>query len=44
MNINDNLSNINNTGCAAPVQAQGMKLPKFNLTSFKGSFEINNIH
>ena len=34
--INDNLSNVNNTSCAAPVKAQGMKLPKFNLTSFNG--------
>ena len=23
--INDNLSNVNNTSCAAPVKAQGMK-------------------
>ena len=28
--INDNLSNVNNTSCAAPVTAQRMKLPKFN--------------
>ena len=34
--INDNLSNVNNTSCAAPVKAQGMQLPKFNLTSFNG--------
>ena len=34
--INDNLSNVNNTNCAAPVKAQGMKLPKFNLTSYNG--------
>ena len=34
--INDNLSNVNNTSCAAPVKAQGMILPKFNLTSFNG--------
>ena len=34
--INDNLSNINNISCAAPVKTQGMKLPKFNLSSFNG--------
>ena len=34
--INDNLLNVNNTRCAAPVKAQGMKLPKFSLTSFNG--------
>ena len=34
--INDNLWNVSNTSCAAPVKAQGMKLPKFNLTSFNG--------
>ena len=34
MKINDNLSNVNNTSYVAPVKAQGMKLPKFNLTSF----------
>ena len=28
--INDNLSNVNNTSCAAPVRGQRMKLPKFN--------------
>ena len=28
--------NVKNTSCAAPVKAQGMKLPKFNLTSFNG--------
>ena len=28
--INDNLSNVNNTRCAAPVRGQRMKLPKFN--------------
>ena len=34
--INDNLSNVNNTSCEAPVRAQGMKLQKFSLTSFTG--------
>ena len=34
--MNDNLSNVNNTSCTAPVKAPGMKLPKFNLTSFTG--------
>ena len=34
--INDNLSNVNNISCAAPVNAQEMKVPKFNLTSFNG--------
>ena len=34
--INDNLWNVSNTSCAAPVKTQGMKLPKFNLTSFNG--------
>ena len=28
--INDNLSNVNNTSCPAPVRGQRMKLPKFN--------------
>ena len=36
MKINDNLSNVNNTSCAAPVKAQGMKLSKFNITFFNG--------
>ena len=35
--IADNLPNVNNTSCAEPVKAQGMKLPKFNLTSFNSS-------
>ena len=30
------LSNVNNTSSAAPVQAQEIKLTKFNLTSFNG--------
>ena len=34
--INDNLSSVNNTSCATPVKAQGMKLPKFDLISFNG--------
>ena len=34
--INDNLSNVNNTSSEAPVKAQGLKLLKFNLTSFNG--------
>ena len=34
--MNDNLSNVNNTSHVAPVKAQRMKLPKFNLTSFNG--------
>ena len=34
--INDNLSNVNNTSRAAPFREHGMKLPKFNLTSFNG--------
>ena len=34
--INDDLSHVNNTSCAVPVKAQGMKLPKFNLTSLNG--------
>ena len=36
MKINDNLSNVSNTNCVAPVKAQGMKLSKFNLASFNG--------
>ena len=34
--INDNLSNVSNTNCVAPVKAQGMKVSKFNLASFNG--------
>ena len=34
MKINENLSNVNNTSCAAPVKVQEMKLPKVNLTPF----------
>ena len=30
------MSNVNDTSCKAPVKAQGLKLPKFNLTSFNG--------
>ena len=30
------MSNVNKTSCTAPVKAQGMKSPKFNLTSFNG--------
>ena len=34
--MNDNLWNVSNASCAAPVKTQGMNLPKFNLTSFNG--------
>ena len=34
--INENLSNVNNTCCAASVKVQGMKLPKVSLTPFNG--------
>ena len=34
MKMNDNLSNVNHTSYVAPVKAQRMKLPKFNLTIF----------
>ena len=34
--MNDNLSNVNNTSCTVPVKSQGIKIPKFNLTSFNG--------
>ena len=30
------MSNVNNTSCAAPVNVQGRKLPKVNLTPFNG--------
>ena len=30
------MSNVNNTSCAAPVKAQGMKLEKFSLAAFNG--------
>ena len=44
--INDDLSNVNNTSCAAPVKVQGMTLLKFNLISFNGDLlnEMDNIH
>ena len=34
--INDYLLNVNNTSCTVPVKTQGLKLSKFNLTSFNG--------
>ena len=41
--INDNLSNVNNTSCAAPVKAKGMKLLKFKLTYLMDIF-LNSQH